>query len=147
MKIIFICLGNICRSPMAEYLFKDMLDKNRIKGVEVTSRGTSDEEEGNPIHYGTRRVLDRLGIDSSRHRAKKITKKECGEADLLIVMEDGNVRWLESICGAENKRKIKKLLDFTTRGGNIADPWYTHDFVTCYNDISEGLQGLLEYIS
>ena len=147
MKIIFICLGNICRSPMAEYLFKDMLDKRGIKGVEVLSRGTSDEEEGNPIHYGTRKVLNNLGIDCSRHRARKITKKECEEADLLIVMEDSNVWWLELICGSGYRSKIKKLLDFTPRGGAIADPWYTHDFETCYRDVNEGLLGLLEYIS
>lgn len=131
---------------MAEYLFSALLKKKGVEGVDVLSRGTSDEEEGNPVHYGTKAILDKLGIDCSAHRAKKITPAECGEADLIVCMDQYNVWRIKRICGEDNYGKIVKLLDLTSRYGDIDDPWYTHDFSRCYKEISEGLNGLLEYI-
>ena len=146
MRIIFICHGNICRSPMAEYLFKDILKKNDIDGVEVVSRATSGEEEGNPCHYGTRDILKKLGIDVSAHASTVLTRKECDEADLLICMDKYNVWHVQNICGEENERKIKRLLEFGNVGGDIEDPWYTHNFKKCYKDVSAGLKELLYYV-
>lgn len=144
MKIIFVCHGNICRSPMAEYLFKKMLERARITGVEVTSRGTSDEEEGNPCHYGAEKILSSLGIDCSAHTAKKITKTECDGADLLVCMDMYNVWSLEGI-GADPD-KIKRISEFTKHVRDVEDPWYTHDFKKSYRQIAEGLEGLLKYV-
>lgn len=131
---------------MAEYMFRDLLKKKGFSGATVFSRGTSDEEEGNPVHYGTKAVLDKLGIDSSSHRARRITKKECDEADLIVCMDQYNVWRVKKICDEKDHPKIAKLLDFTSRYGDIDDPWYTHDFSRCYKDINEGLKGLYEHI-
>ena len=131
---------------MAEYLFTDLLKKRGIDGVEVYSRGTSAEEEGNPCHYGTKRILDRFKIDCSAHKARKITKSECDEADLLVCMDQYNVWRLKDIAGSENHDKIKRLLDIAGVYGDVDDPWYTHDFERCYKDISTGLNGLINYV-
>ncbi len=144
MKIIFVCYGNICRSPMAEYLFKDMLKKRGADHIEVLSRATSREELGAPVHYGTRGVLDRLKIDYRAHRASQITKRECDEADLLIVMDSYNEISMKRICGEENSHKVCRLLDYSNAPRDIDDPWYTHDFETCYSDVKEGLEGLIK---
>ena len=146
MKIIFICYGNICRSPMAEYIFKSMLKKAKIEGVEVVSRGTSSEEEGRGVHRGTRGVLEAIGIDCSAHIAKRLSKAECDECDLLLCMDQYNVWHTEEIAGEENKRKIKKLLEFSSHPRDIDDPWYTHDFKRSYREIVEGLNGLIKYV-
>ena len=146
MKIIFVCFGNICRSPMAEYIFKNKIKKAGIDDVDVCSRATSAEEEGNPCHHGTREILFSLGIDCSDHVARRITKKECDEADLLICMDMYNVWHLREIAGKENDHKIKRLLEFSPRLRDIDDPWYTHDFNKCYDEITEGLGGLYKYI-
>ncbi len=146
MKIIFVCYGNICRSPMAEYLFKDILKKRGAKNIEVLSRATSREELGAPVHYGTRAVLDRLKIDYRGHRASQITKAECDSADLLIVMDSYNVISMKRICGQENESKVCRMLDFSSNPRDIDDPWYTHDFETCYNDMKEGLEGLIKVL-
>ena len=144
MKIIFVCHGNICRSPMAEYLFKNMLFKADVHKVDVLSRGTSAEEEGNPCHYGTKQILDSLGIDCSGHVAKKITKEECDGADLIVCMDMYNVWRLQEI-GADPD-KIKRISEFTNRVRDVEDPWYTHDFKKSFRQIAEGLEGLLKYV-
>ena len=131
---------------MAEYLFKDMLAKNKVEGVSAISRATSDEEEGNPCHYGTRAVLEKLKIDCSAHRAHILSRSECDEADMLVCMDQYNVWHVAEICGEKNKSKIVKLLDLTPRGGDVDDPWYTHDFRRCYRDISFGLEVLLTIV-
>jgi len=141
-KIIFVCYGNICRSPMAEFLFKNMAG-DRFK---ITSAATSDEEEGNPVHYGTRRILDRFSIDYCAFRAHQLTKKECDAADYIIGMEASNVSAIKRICGRENEKKVFRLLDFSARPRDIADPWYTHDFETTYIEISEGLDGFMRFL-
>ena len=142
LSIIFVCYGNICRSPMAEFLFKNMTHGE----YEITSAATSDEETGNPVHYGTRRVLDRLGIDHSGFAAHTLTRDECDRADYIIGMEAMNVRHIMRICGRDNEHKVYKLLDFTDRPRDIADPWYTHDFETTYREISEGLDAFYKFL-
>ena len=136
--IIFVCYGNICRSPMAEFLFKAMVGEK----YQISSAATSTEEIGSPVHYGTRRILDREGINCSSHSAHQLTKWECDNADLIIGMEQSNVSAIKRICGEKNFGKVYRLLDFTSNPRDIADPWYTHNFERTYNDIMEGLTAL-----
>lgn len=140
MNVIFVCYGNICRSPMAEFLFKDMTGG---KGYKISSAATSDEEIGSPVYYETRKMLTALGIDCSRFRAHRLTRAECDAADYIIGMEDKNVTDIMRIAGEKNYHKVKKLLDFAG-GGNISDPWYTRDFDVAYADIMRGLKGFWE---
>ena len=138
MNIIFVCLGNICRSTMAEFVMKDMVGKANLE-CNIISRATSDEEEGNPIHYGTRKILDKYNIPYTSHYATVITKAEYDWADIVVCMEDSNVRNLKWVVGTDTK--TVKLLD-----RNVADPYYTGDFESTYRDIVEGCQKLLEKI-
>ena len=131
---------------MAEYLFKALLKKKGASSVEVFSRATSGEEEGNPCHYGTRNVLAKFGIDCSAHRSTVITKAECDECDYIVCMDQNNVWNVRSLAGAGNADKIKRLLEFAGDYGDVDDPWYTHDFQKCYRQISAGLNGLYDYI-
>ena len=140
--IIFVCLGNICRSPMAEYLFKSMTGGK----YNISSAATSDEEYGNPVHYGTRRILDSLNIDCRGFAAHTLTKKECDNADYIIGMEERNIRQIKYICGRANEHKLYKLLDFTDEPRDIADPWWTHDFETTYKEITKGLDSFRRYL-
>ena len=146
IKILFVCHGNICRSPMAEFVFRDMLEKRGITGVYVESAATSTEELGNRVHRGTAAILQRLGIDFSNKRARQITKSDYEEFDLLIGMDSANIRNMER-CWGDREHKIHKLLDFTKRHGeDISDPWYTGDFERTYRDIKQGCDGLLDAI-
>ena len=145
-KILFVCHGNICRSPMAEFIFLDMLKKQGISGVSAASAATSTEEIGNPVHYGTAAVLRRLGIDFSAKRARQMTRADAEEYDLLIGMDGANIRNMSRIAGERYSGKIHLLLDFTDRPGNIADPWYTGEFETTYRDVREGCEGLLRWL-
>lgn len=138
MNIIFVCLGNICRSTMAEFVMKDMVGKAKLE-CNIISRATSDEEEGNPIHYGTRKILDKYGIPYESRRATVITREEYDWADIVVCMEDSNVRNLKWVVGTDTK--TVKLLD-----RNVADPYYTGDFESTYRDVVEGCQKLLEKI-
>ena len=145
-KILFVCHGNICRSPMAEFVLRDMLKKRGIAGVYVESAATSTEELGNRVHRGTAAILSRLGIDCSAKRARQITKTDYGEFDLLIGMDSANIRNMTRYWG-DPQHKIHKLLDFTERRGeDISDPWYTGDFERTYLDVKQGCEGLLDSI-
>lgn len=146
LKILFVCHGNICRSPMAEYVMRDMCRKGGITDVVTASAATSTEELGNPVHRGTAGILRRLGIDFSAKRARRITRADYSDYDLLIGMDSANVRNMERFWG-DKERKIHKLLDFTERkGADVADPWYTGDFERTYLDVKAGCEGLLEAI-
>lgn len=149
IKIMFVCLGNICRSPMAEYLFKDMVKKaGREREFEIASSATSDENvwngNGAPVYPQTKRLLDGLGIDCSKKRAQVLTKKDGEYYDLLLCMDDSNVRNARRIVGEKNAHKCKKLLFYAEESGNVADPWYTRDFNASYEDIMKGLRGLFK---
>ena len=146
-KILFICLGNICRSPMAEYVFKDIITKKGIQNqFIIKSAATSNEEIGNGMHYGTRKKLDEMGIQYGRHIARKMTIQDYNNYDYLIGMEESNVRNILRIVGQDEENKIFRLLDFSNNPRDIADPWYTGNFDKTYEDIIEGCEGLLQYI-
>ena len=147
-KILFICHGNICRSPMAEFLLKDMVKKRGLAAdFEIASAATSREEIGNPVHYGTRNKLAQLGISVSGKHAVQVTMRDYEHYDLLLAMDNNNIRNLQRLLGADTQDKIHLLLDYTERRGeSIADPWYTGDFDVTYSDIMQGLEGLLKYL-
>ena len=147
-KILFICHGNICRSPMAEFLLKDIVNKRGLADAfEIASAATSREEIGNPVHYGTRTKLAQLGISVAGKHAVQVTKRDYEHYDLLLVMDSNNIRNLRRIIGEDTQNKVHLLLDYTERKGeSIADPWYTGDFDVTYDDIMEGLAGLLQQL-
>lgn len=147
-KILFICHGNICRSPMAEFLLKNIVNKRGLADAfEIASAATSREEIGNPVHYGTRNKLAQFGISVAGKHAVQVTKRDYEHYDLLLVMDSNNIRNLRRVIGEDTQNKVHLLLDYTERKGeSIADPWYTGDFDVTYNDIMEGLAGLLEQL-
>lgn len=144
---MFVCLGNICRSPMAEFLFRDMVNKKGLgNNFHIASSATSTEEIGNPVHHGTRNKLKEHGISTEGKYAVQLTKKDYDKYDYLIGMEERNIINMHKIVGSDPKHKIKRLLDFTLEGRDIADPWYTGNFDQTYNDIYEGCEALLDHI-
>ena len=148
IKVLFVCLGNICRSPMAEYVFKDMLKKSGEEGnFYVGSAATSTEEIGNSVHYGTRNKLKQMNIECGNHKARRITKQDYEKFDYIIAMEERNIIDIEKIVGKDIKGKIYKLLDFSDYPRDIADPWYTGDFDKTYDDIVQGLNGFMKYLN
>lgn len=148
IKVLFICHGNICRSPMAEFIFKDIVRRAGLADkFEISSAATSTEEIGNPVHPGTRNILDALGIDSSGKRAVQIRKSDYDYYDYLIGMDSWNIRNMLQIFGKDRENKVYKLMDFTGRPEDVADPWYTGNFDATYRDISEGCEGLFERLT
>ena len=147
-RILFICHGNICRSPMAEMVLKDMTRKQHLDSLfHINSAATSREELGSGIHYGTRRKLQQENIPCGDHHAVQVTKADYDKYDYLIVMDSHNIRNLMRIIGEDPENKVHMLLDFTERKGeSIADPWYTGNFDITYDDIVEGCEGLLEHL-
>ena len=141
-KILFVCHGNICRSPMAEFMMKDMAEKEDLN-VAVASAATSTEEIGNGVHYGTRRKLREHGISCDGKRARQMTRKDYDDYDYIIGMDEWNIKNIRRITGGDSAKKIYKLLDFAD-GGDIADPWYTGNFDETYEDILRGLKGLIK---
>lgn len=144
-KILFVCLGNICRSPMAEFVMKDMVRKAGREGeFEIASAATSGGEVGNPVYPPARAKLKALGIDCAGKRARRMKAEDYARYDLLIGMDRGNLRNMRAICGGDPEGKMHMLRDYTKRPGDVADPWYTGDFETAYRDIAEGCRALLE---
>lgn len=148
IKIMFVCHGNICRSPMAEYIFKYMVKEKGIEGnFIISSSATSCEELGNPVHRGTKNKLYEMGIPCGSHRAVRLTKSDYDAYNYIIAMDSKNMKNIERITGSDTENKVHLLLDFTDRKGqSIADPWYTGNFDDTYNDIYEGCKGLLNKI-
>ena len=143
-KILFVCLGNICRSPMAKFVFEDLLKK---KGLEskyfVDSAGTSNEETRNDMHYGTKDKLNEKGVAYTKHKAKQMKKEDYEKYDYIIAMETSNIKGIMRIIGEDKKNKVCRLLDYTRNPRDIADPWYTGNFEITYNDIVEGCNALI----
>ena len=146
IKILFVCHGNICRSPMAEYVMKDMISKMGIEDeYEIASAATIREEIGNPVYPPARKILAEHGISCSGHHARQMTKNDYDKYDLIVCMDRYNVRNVRNIIGGDPDNKIVLLLDFTLRAGQeVADPWYTGDFNETWNDITEACTGLIE---
>ena len=147
-KILFVCHGNICRSPMAEFVMKDLVGKaGADERFFIASAATSTEEIGNPVYPPARRKLAEHGIGCAGKTARQMTAADYREYDLLIGMDSANLRNMRRICGGDPEGKIRLLMDFTERPGDVADPWYTGDFETTWRDISAGCRGLLEWLS
>ena len=147
IKILFICHGNICRSPMAEMVMKDMVHKVGLDNeFEIDSAATSREEIGNGMHYGTKRKLTEMNIPYTEHYARQVTISDYSNYDYLIVMDQNNVRNLLHIIGNDNEHKVHTLLSFANINRDIADPWYTRRFDDCYEDVLRGCEGLLKHL-
>ena len=146
-RILFVCHGNICRSPMAEFVMRDLVRRRGLAGsFSIASAATHDDEIGSPVHPGTRAVLEAQGIDCSGKRARQLLNSDYEKYDLLIGMDHANLRSMYQICGGDFADKMHLLMDFTNRPGEVADPWYTGDFDTTWRDVEEGCQGLLQKI-
>ena len=145
IKILFICHGNICRSPMAEFVMKDLVKQ---AGMEekffIASAATSTEEIGNPVYPPARRKLAEHGIGCAGKTARQMTRADYQAYDLLIGMDHANLRNMTRICGGDPEGKLRLLLDYTDRPGEVADPWYTGNFEQTWQDVTAGCRGLLE---
>lgn len=143
-KILFICHGNICRSPMAEFVMKELV---RQAGLEheflIESAATSREEIGNDIHYGTRQKLLEQHIPFSRRAARQITRADYDKYDWLVAMDDENIFYMKRCWNPDPEHKIVRLLSFAGKTRDIADPWYTGNFDQTYDDIMEGCTAFL----
>lgn len=147
INILFVCLGNICRSPMAEFVMKDMIKKKNLTDeFYIASAATSREEIGNPVHHGTREKLKDLGISTNGKYAIQLTREDYQQYDYLIGMEQSNITNMMRILGGDPEGKVSRLLDFSTNPRDIADPWYTGDFDITYHDIYEGCEAFLKYV-
>ena len=146
-EILFVCHGNICRSPMAEFVMKDLVRKAGLASqFHIESAATSREEIGNPVYPPARRKLAEHGISCEGHAARQLTAQDYEEYDLLIGMEGANLKNMQRICGGDPAGKMHRLLDYTDRPSDVADPWYTGDFEATWRDVSTGCQGLLASI-
>lgn len=146
IKVIFVCLGNICRSPMAEFIFKKMVEERGLKlSFDIDSAATSCYEVGNPVYPPAKAVLEKHGI-SGFHRARQITKRDVINSDYVLVMDSSNLLDVLRLTGGAFGERIFKLLSFTGEERDVADPWYSGNFDRAYEDIYEGCRCFLEYI-
>lgn len=146
-RILFVCHGNICRSPMAEFVMKDLVKKaGREREVWIESAATSTEEIGNPVYPPARRKLAEHGIRCDGKTARQLRRADYEKFDLLIGMDRANLRNMARICGQDTEGKMRLLMDYTNHPGEVADPWYTGDFEETWQDVLEGCQGLLRQL-
>lgn len=143
IRVLFVCHGNICRSPMAEFLLRDAANARNLP-IYTESAATSAEELGNPVHPGTRRILSRLGIDSSGKTARRIVPEDYGRFDYIIGMDSANLRNMSRVFGEDSEHKLYLMLDFTESPRDVADPWYTGDFESTLADIRCGIDAFLD---
>ena len=151
VKILFICHGNICRSPMAEFVMKKLVREMGLSDMfYIESAATSSEEvwngRGNPVYPPARRKLAEHGISCEGKTARQTVRSDYAKFDYLIGMDQGNLRGMRRIYGNDPQGKLHLLLDYTNRPGDVADPWYTGDFESTWQDVLEGCRGLLERI-
>ncbi len=146
-KVLFVCHGNICRSPMAEFVMKDLVKKAGLEDeFLIESAATSREEIGNPVYPPARKKLAEHGIDCAGKTACQLRKEDYGRYDWLVGMDQANFRNMNRICGTVEGEKISLLLDYTDHPRDVADPWYTGDFEQTWRDVEQGCQGLLKSI-
>ncbi|MBR4644981.1 MAG: low molecular weight phosphotyrosine protein phosphatase [Bacteroidaceae bacterium] len=144
-KILFVCHGNICRSPIAEFVMKDLVAKAGLsEHFYIESAATSTEEIGSEVYPPAKRKLAEHGISCKGKTARQMKQSDYEKFDLLIGMDEWNIHNMTSICGGDPEGKIHKLLDFTSRKGDVADPWYTGDFDATWRDVTEGCQCILD---
>ena len=144
-KILFVCHGNICRSPMAEFCLKDLAAKAGVgERLRIDSAATSAEELGNPVYPPARAELARHGLSCKGKTARQLIRADYAEYDLLIGMDRANIRNMSRICGGDPEGKIRLLMDYSDRPGEVADPWYTGDFEATWQDVEAGCRGLLK---
>ncbi|MBQ8457075.1 MAG: low molecular weight phosphotyrosine protein phosphatase [Prevotella sp.] len=147
-RILFICHGNICRSPMAEFVMKHLAKEAGMENdFHIESAATSTEEIGNSVYPPARRKLAEHGISCQGKTARQMTRSDYYRYDLLVGMDSRNIRNMNRICGSDPDGKIVMLMDYTDRPSDVADPWYTGDFETTWRDVLEGCQGLLDSIA
>ncbi len=147
IKVLMVCHGNICRSTMAESVLTHLVRERHIDNLfEIASAATSREEIGNPVHPGTVRKLQQMGIPVIPHKAVQMTKADYDYYDYIIGMDSNNMRNIARIIGDDPQQKVYKLLTFTGEGRDVADPWYTGDFDATYRDVLAGCRALLEHI-
>ncbi|MBQ9786906.1 MAG: low molecular weight phosphotyrosine protein phosphatase [Lentisphaeria bacterium] len=148
IKVLFVCHGNICRSPMAEFMMKDMVEKmGMAEEFEIESAAVSSEELGNPVYPPAREMLAAHGISCAGKYARKMSVTDYRYFDYLICMDDSNLRNMLRITSGDPEKKMYKLLDFTPGGGSVADPWYSGNFHATWNDIKRGLEGFLKEVA
>lgn len=144
IRILFVCHGNICRSPMAEFIMKDLI---REKGLDsmfyVESCATSSEELGNDIYPPAKRTLDMHSVAYSEHRARRMTPDDYDRFDMIIAMDSNNLRNMRGFVGSDPKKKVSLMMSFAGRSCDVADPWYSGDFERTYRDLLEACNGLL----
>ena len=146
-RVMFVCLGNVCRSPMAELVFKDLVEKHHLSHeFHIESSGTNSFRENSPVHIGTKKKLNSVGISSSSKKSQQFRKSHYDQFDWIVCMDESNVNQVLDIVGKDSEHKISKLLDYTKHPGDIDDPWYTDDFDITYSDVIEGCEGLLKAI-
>lgn len=147
-RILFVCHGNICRSPMAEFVMKDAVERAGLSGrFDIQSAATSGDELGNPVYPPARRMLLSHGIDPTGKSARRLTRADYGRFDLLIGMDSANIRDMLRMCGGDPEGKITRFLDLTDTPRDVADPWYTGDFERTWHDVCRGCAALLEKLS
>ena len=147
IKVLFICHGNICRSPMAEFVMKDLVKNAGLeRKFSIASAATSTEEIGCPVYPPARRKLAEHGIGCAGHAARQLTTADYDRWDYLVGMDGANLRNMRRICGGDPEGKISLLLDWSDRSGDVADPWYTGDFDATWRDVLAGCSGLLAHI-
>ena len=147
-KILFVCHGNICRSPMAEFVMKHLVEERGLQDqFEIASAATSTEEIGNPVYPPARRKLAEHGIGCQGKTARQMTLEDYRYYDRIIVMDRNNIWNLKRLLGEDKDHKISLLMDYTNRPGEVADPWYTGDFEATWRDVLEGCKGLLSAIA
>ena len=147
-KVLFICHGNICRSAMSEFIMRDMIEKRGLTDkIQVASAATSREEIGNDMYPPAKHKLDKEHIPYTRRQARQVTASDYDKYDLLLCMEQYNIKNLRRIIPTDPEHKIHLLLDYTDTPRDISDPWYTDDFDTAYDDIVAGCRGLLTFLS
>lgn len=147
VSLDFVCLGNICRSPMAEFIASDVVRKRGLEDrIVVFSQGVSREEEGNPVYPQAKATLRAHGIPIYEHRANVVRAGDYEKYDLFLGMEEYHVEIMKRVFEGDKDDKVKRLLDFTGRGKDIEDPWYTGNFEKVYDEIYEGVVALIDYV-
>ena len=148
IRLLFICHGNICRSPMAEFVMKALAAKAGLaERLEIASAATSTEEIGNPVYPPAQRKLAEHGIGCAGKTARQMTRRDYEAYDYLIAMDRNNLRNMQRFVGSDPAGKVSLLMDHTARPGDVADPWYTGDFEATWRDVLEGCQGLLHKLT